>query len=120
MTNSPRPPWLDAARAGANPEEERLWQALEEVHDPEWPISVVDMGLIYGLRQVDGRARVQLTFTAMGCPALEMIVGDIRDRLLRVGGVCAVELEIVWDPPWTANRISESGRERLRQWGIQA
>jgi metal-sulfur cluster biosynthetic enzyme len=120
MKTTTKPGWLEAARAEASPDGERLWRALEEVLDPEWPISVVDMGLIYGLRWQNGQVELQLTFTAMGCPALEMIIGDVRDRLLHEKGVESVAVEIVWDPPWTRERLSERGREKLKTWGISA
>ncbi len=74
----PKPGWIETAQAEATPEELRLWQALEEVLDPEYPVSVVDMGLIYGLKHEDRLASVQLTFTSMGCPAMEFIIDDIN------------------------------------------
>ena len=98
--------------------EARLWQALEDVHDPEFPMSVVDMGLIYGLEWRDGTVHVKLTFTAMGCPAMDFIIGDIRERLLQEDDVENVEIEIVWDPPWTKERLSEKGRMLLQTWGV--
>lgn len=116
----PRPGWLDGAKAGATATELTLWQALEEVEDPEWPISVVDMGLIYGLCYEDRRVDVKLTFTAMGCPCMEFIIGDVRERLLQEAEVDSVQMEIVWDPPWTRNRLTEKGREKLRSWGVTA
>ncbi len=97
---------------------DELWQALSEVNDPEFPISVVDMGLIQRVTCEDDRVRVELTFTAMGCPAMDMILDDVRERLLREPGVREVELEIVWDPPWTKARLSELGKARLRAMGI--
>lgn len=106
------------ARAQATPEEASLWTALEDVTDPEFPLSVVDMGLIYGLGREGEAVRVQLTFTAMGCPCMDFIVEDIRTRLRREPGVGRVEIEIVWDPPWTKSRLTEKGRERLRRVGV--
>jgi metal-sulfur cluster biosynthetic enzyme len=97
-----------------------LWDALREVMDPELPISVVDMGLIVDLRCEHGVVDLKLTFTAMGCPAMEFIIDDIRERLLREPGVECVEIEIVWDPVWTKARLSEEGTEILRTWGISA
>ena len=116
----PKPNWLEAARSRATPAELRLWQALEEVEDPEWPVSVVDMGLIYDLSLHQGCASIRLTFTAMGCPCMEFIIGDIRERLLQEETVQQVEIEIVWDPPWTRQRLTERGREKLRTCGIAA
>jgi metal-sulfur cluster biosynthetic enzyme len=98
--------------------EAHLWRALEDVHDPEFPISVVDMGLIYGLEWQEGIVHVRLTFTAMGCPAMDFIIEDIRERLLQEEGVEDVEIEIVWDPPWTKERLSEKGRFMLQTWGV--
>ena len=97
---------------------ENLWNALSEVNDPEFPMSLVDMGLIYGVAQDGDRVHIKLTFTAMGCPAMDMILDDIRARLMQEPGVGEVEIEIVWDPPWNKSRLSENGRELLRSWGI--
>jgi phenylacetate-CoA oxygenase PaaJ subunit len=97
---------------------ENLWRALEEVHDPEFPMSVIDMGLVYGIDREGEQVRVKVTFTAMGCPAMDMILDDIRARLLQEPGVREVQIEIVWDPPWNKSRLSEHGRELLRSWGI--
>jgi metal-sulfur cluster biosynthetic enzyme len=95
-----------------------LWAALEEVHDPEFPMSVVDLGLIYGIIREGERVQVQVTFTAMGCPAMDMILDDIRERLKREPGVSQVDIEIVWDPPWNKSRLSERARELMRGWGV--
>ena len=97
-----------------------LWDALRDVTDPEIPISVVDMGLIVDLKEYDGIVDIKLTFTAMGCPAMDFIMDDIRERLLREPGVCEVRIEIVWDPVWTKARLSEEGIEIMRTWGISA
>jgi len=97
-----------------------LWDALRDVMDPEIPVSVVDMGLIVHLSQHDGVVDIKLTFTAMGCPAMDFIMDDIRDRLLQEPGVQVVRIEIVWEPVWTKARLSEEGIEIMRTWGISA
>jgi metal-sulfur cluster biosynthetic enzyme len=61
---------------------------------------------------------VTLTLTAMGCPGADFILEDIRQRLLREPGVEQVEIDIVWDPPWTAARITQEGRDALEMWGL--
>ncbi len=104
--------------AGAGPLEARLWSALGEINDPEMPVNLVDLGLIYGLTVDGGRVCVRLTFTAMGCPASDMIMGDIRERLLAEPGIDEVSLDVVWDPPWTSARLTEDGRDALRSWGL--
>jgi len=97
-----------------------LWDALRDVMDPELPISVVDMGLIVDLSQQDGIVDIKLTFTAMGCPAMEFIMDDIRARLLQEPGVREVCIEIVWDPVWTKARLTEEGIEIMRTWGVSS
>jgi metal-sulfur cluster biosynthetic enzyme len=107
------------ARADA---EARLWLALQEVEDPEIPISVVGMGLIVSLayRAAERAVDLELTFTAMGCPAMEFIQDDIRERLLAEPDVDEVRIEIVWDPVWTRSRIREDARATMRALGIVA
>ena len=97
-----------------------LWDALREVMDPELTISVVDMGLIVDLACRAGVVDLKLTFTAMGCPAMDFIMDDIRARLLQEPGVREVRIEIVWDPVWTKERLSEDGIDTMRAWGISA
>lgn len=97
-----------------------LWDALRDVTDPEIPISVVDMGLIVDLAQEGEMVNLKLTFTAMGCPAMDFIMDDIRERLLKEPGVRQVRIEIVWDPVWTKARLSEEGIEIMRSWGVSA
>lgn len=114
----PTPPWVARAKETASPAEMGLWQALEEVEDPEHPVSVVDMGLIYRIGLVNGVAQVDLSFTSMGCPCMEYIIDDVRQRLLQEPAVQDVAYQIVWDPPWTRQRLTEKGKEKLKQWGI--
>lgn len=98
--------------------EARLLQALHDVEDPEIPISIVDMGLVVDLRHSDGMVDIKLTFTAMGCPAMDMIIDDVRERLLHEPIVDQVRVEVVWDPVWTKARLSEEGKARMREWGV--
>lgn len=97
---------------------QRLWAALREVQDPEMPISLVDLGVIYDIREQDGTVEVDLTFTAMGCPASDFILDDVRERLLREPDVDDVRVNVVWDPPWTSARMTEAGRDALEAWGL--
>jgi metal-sulfur cluster biosynthetic enzyme len=104
--------------------EERVWRALYEVPDPEFPISLVDLGLVYGVAveesntTSEARVEVAITLTATACPCVEFIKWDVRDRLLQESGVSEVDVRITWDPPWTTDRISDRGREALRRAGV--
>lgn len=106
--------------AATLPTDAEVWQALHAVTDPEYPLSIVDLGMVYGVR-VDGTvASVEITFTSIGCPAIDMIVSDIREAILAVPGVREVRLEIVWSPPWTKHRITDRGRRILAVYGVVA
>ncbi len=95
-----------------------LWDALREVSDPELPVSIVDLGLVYDVR-VEGRTVVvTITFTAMGCPCIEWIRDDVRARLLREPNIDQVDVKVVWDPPWTTARLSEAAKASLRSAGV--
>jgi metal-sulfur cluster biosynthetic enzyme len=110
-----------ASSAGAElPVEARLWEALRHVEDPEIPVSVVGMGLIVSLsyRARERAADLEITFTAMGCPAMDFIEEDIREALLRDPDVDRVNIEVVWDPVWTKDRIRAEARTRMRELGI--
>jgi metal-sulfur cluster biosynthetic enzyme len=100
--------------------EARLWEALRHVEDPEIPVSVVGMGLIVSLAYRPERrtAELQITFTAMGCPAMDFIEEDIREALLVDPDVDAVEIEVVWDPAWTKDRLRADARAKMRELGI--
>ena len=97
---------------------ERLWSALREVEDPEMPINLVDLGIVYAITEDDGVVAVDLTFTAMGCPASEFILDDVRERLMREPGVKEARVNVVWDPPWTASKMTQQGRDALEAWGL--
>ena len=114
MISRPAPP----ATGALAPLEDRVWSALAEIDDPEMPINLVDLGVIYGVEVGSGTVRLRLTFTAMGCPASDMIIGDIRERLLSEPGVREVDIEVVWDPPWSSARLTPEGRARLHAWGL--
>lgn len=97
-----------------------VWAALGEVLDPEIPVSLVELGLIYGVTFTDGVVDVRLTFTATACPCMEFIREDIGDRLGQETWIRAVRIEEVWSPPWTAARITGEGRAKLRALGVSA
>jgi metal-sulfur cluster biosynthetic enzyme len=95
-------------------------EALGEVLDPEIPISLMELGLVYDVAWEDGTARVSLTYTATACPCMEFIREDVNDRLEREPWIDRVELIDVWSPPWTTDRITPEGRAKLRHLGVSA
>jgi metal-sulfur cluster biosynthetic enzyme len=100
------------------PDDALLLEALRDVDDPEMPVNIVDLGMVYGVRRDGCVVTVDLTFTAMGCPASEFILDDVRERLLREPGVDQVAINVVWDPPWSTKRMTQAGRDALEMWGV--
>jgi metal-sulfur cluster biosynthetic enzyme len=97
---------------------DEVWDALREVEDPELAISVVDLGLVVGVRREGSQVTITATYTMMGCPAMDMIQDDIRTRLLAIAGVETVDVEVVWEPVWTKARLTSEGREALLLCGV--
>ena len=102
------------------PGTERYWRALKEVMDPELPISVVDMGLIYEIQEAAGAVKVVMTYTATACPCMSMIQADVRERLMEEAGVEGVEIDVVWSPAWNRSMLTEEGKAMLRKCGVAA
>lgn len=93
-------------------------EALRDVEDPEIPINVVDLGLIYDV-SVDGdRVSVDMTFTSLACPAEDMLRESVVERIETMPGVESATVNVVWDPPWTADRMSDEAREKMREFGL--
>ena len=102
--------------------ERAVWNALFEVEDPEMPVSVVDLGLIYDVEvSEDGagtHAEVTMTLTYTGCPARDMLLDDVREAAASPEGVDDASVELVWSPVWSVEFVSEAGREDLREFGV--
>ncbi len=113
----------DTGRSGAAPAkdlspeaslEERVVAALRTVLDPEIPVNIYDLGLIYGLDVgADGTVDVRMTLTAPACPVAGIMPGLVESAVRKVDGVNAVSVDLVWDPPWDKGRMSEAARLQL-------
>lgn len=91
---------------------------LRGIDDPEMPISIVDLGIVEQIECADGAAHVVVLPTFIGCPALDMIRESITEQVGALEGIDSVTVEFVHDPPWSPDRISDAGRERLREHGV--
>ena len=91
--------------------------ALATVYDPEIPVNIKEMGLIYDvLVDKDGQVGVRMTLTAPACPAAQSLPVEVRDKAAAVPGVTSAKVEIVWDPPWTKEMMSEAAKLELGLW----
>lgn len=97
--------------------EQEVWQTLKTCFDPEIPVNIVDLGLIYDMQisaLSDGsRVDVKMTLTAQGCGMGTSIAADARNKLLDLPGIVEADVQVVWDPPWTPEKISPEGRTLL-------
>lgn len=96
----------------------QVWEALKGVSDPEYPLSIVDLGMVYDVRVDGNTVQVDVTFTSIGCPAMDMITADVHSAVAAVPGVSRVQIEVVWSPPWTKDRITERGWKVLGMYGV--
>ena len=100
------------------PDNEALWEQLKNVYDPEIPVNIVDLGLVYSCEITETqpnfhRVDVKMTLTAPGCGMGPAIAADAKAKVLSVPGVKDAEVEIVWDPPWNQEMITEEGKMKL-------
>jgi len=94
--------------------EELVFEALKDVYDPEIPVNVVDLGLIYGVKiDENNKVFVTMTLTAPGCPMASMVEEDAREKIMSGTGAKEAEIEMVFDPPWSPELISEEGKKAL-------
>ena len=97
---------------------ETILNALRDCRDPEIPVNIVDLGLIYEVvinhAQEGADIQVQMTLTSIGCPMSRSIVTDVQRRLLAVPGVASARVDIIWEPSWHPDMISEDGRRQLQ------
>jgi len=100
---------------------EDVRSSLKQCMDPEVPLSIVDMGLIYGINVNDNNdVDIKMTMTTQGCPLHETMVDDVKRYTKKVSGVNNVNVEIVWDPPWTMDKMSDDAKAMMKKMGAQS
>lgn len=100
------------------PTEEQVYEALKECYDPEIPINVVDLGLVYGVVVTGAEVKVELTLTSIGCPLAGELVAQVQAAAAAVDGVERAEVNLVWSPPWNPQMATDDGKQQLAMMGI--
>lgn len=101
------------------PSEAQILEALKVVKDPEIPVNVVDLGLIYGVEVGEGGVvDITMTLTSVGCPVQDLIRADAEMAVGRLDGVSEVNVEFVWTPPWGPDKMTEDGKRQMRMFGF--
>ena len=99
---------------------DQVRDSLKQCMDPEVPLSIVDMGLIYGIDVTENNdVNIKMTMTTKGCPLHETMVDDVKRYAKKVSGVNNVDVEIVWDPPWTMDKMSDEAKAMMKTMGSQ-
>lgn len=93
--------------------QEQVFEALKDCYDPEIPVNLVDLGLIYDVKIIDDWVGVKMTLTTPGCGMSGMISQNVRNRVLKVPGVKDADVRIVWDPAWSPARMSAAAKKKL-------
>lgn len=106
------------ATTGGTVDEKAVWDQLKQCFDPEIPVNIVDLGLVYDCRLMDKpeggkKVEVKMTLTAPGCGMGPAIAHDAQSKILSIDGIDEADVQLVWDPPWNQNMISEAGRMKL-------
>ena len=108
---------VDTAAAAGGDLASQVWSVLKTCYDPEIPVNIVDLGLVYDMRIApegeQNRVDVKMTLTAQGCGMGGSIANDAQNKLLDIPGVTEADVQVVWDPPWSPEKISEEGRTLL-------
>jgi len=105
-----------SAESGTHPPglEELVVDALRTVYDPEIPVNIYELGLIYAVEvSPDGNVAIRMTLTSPGCPVAASLPIEVESRLREIPGIRSAKVEIVWDPPWNPDMISEAGKLQL-------
>ena len=101
--------------------EDQVRDSLKQCMDPEVPLSIIDMGLIYGIDITENNdVNIKMTMTTKGCPLHETMVDDVKRYAKKVSGVNNVDVEIVWDPPWTMDKMSDEAKAKMKTMGAQS
>ncbi len=95
--------------------DDQIWEKLKEFYDPEIPINVVDLGLIYGVQVKDGHVLIKCTLTIPACPLKSYMTEGIRTKAMELDGVDHVDVELVWTPPWSQNLMTDEGKRQLQK-----
>lgn len=109
--------WRPDGETEPAPTEDAVIAACASVYDPEIPVNIYELGLIYAIEiHDDGQVQVEMTLTAPACPSAQELPDQVREAVMAVPGVQGCEVEVVWDPPWDASRMSEDARLALNMF----
>ena len=109
--------WTPEGETAVRPSEDAIIAACATVYDPEIPVNIYELGLVYAIEIADdGHVHVDMTLTAPACPSAQELPEQVREAIMAVDGVTECEVEVVWDPPWDQTRMTEDARLALNMF----
>jgi FeS assembly SUF system protein len=109
--------WTPDGETAPKPSEDAIITAIAEVYDPEIPVNIYELGLIYAVEIADdGAVKVEMTLTAPACPSAQELPEQVHNAVMTVAGVTSCDVETVWDPPWDPSRMTEEARLQLNMF----
>lgn len=105
---------MDATAAPNTITKESIYAALKDVYDPEIPVSIVDLGLVYDVKIIDDWVGVKMTLTSQGCGLSTQIANNVRERVAALPGVADADVRIVWQPAWNPSMMSDEAKKKVR------
>tara|TARA_X000000368_G_scaffold329148_1_gene266217 strand:- start:1451 stop:1750 length:300 start_codon:yes stop_codon:yes gene_type:complete len=91
----------------------QIIEEIRKIYDPELPVNIYELGLIYDIKVENDTAKVKMTLTTPNCPVAESLPKEVKESIMQVEGIENVDLELVWDPPWDKNMMSEAAKLEL-------
>ena len=92
---------------------EKIINVIKKIYDPEIPVNIYELGLIYKIEVDDNKVLIEMTLTSPNCPVAESLPNSVKDNILKIDGIKDVDLKLVWDPPWTKDKMSEAAKLEL-------
>ena len=96
---------------------EKIISEIKKIYDPEIPVNIYELGLIYKIEVIENKkALIEMTLTTPNCPVAESLPNSVKENILKINGIEEVDLKLVWDPPWTKDKMSEAAKLELNLW----
>ena len=92
---------------------DKIIDELKKIYDPELPVNIYDLGLIYDVKVEENKAKIKMTLTTPNCPVAESLPKEVKEGAMQVDGIKDVDLELVWDPPWSKDMMSDAAKLEL-------
>ena len=92
---------------------DKIIEEIRKIYDPELPVNIYELGLIYDIQVKDKKAEIKMTLTTTKCPVAESLPKEVKDGVMQVDGIDDVDLKLVWDPPWTKDMMSDAAKLEL-------